>query len=247
MKIFLTGATGVIGRRVVPLLLGRRHDVTACVRSPEAAQKALALGARACVMSLFDADGLRRAVAGHDAVVNLATHIPASSLLMFMRRAWRENDRLRRIGSANLVDAALAGGVQRFVQESFAPVYPDRGDKWIEEDTPLQPVPFNRSLEESERSALRFAATGNGGVVLRFGAFYGADATQTVDLIKAVQRAAGRRCRARRGRFFRRWRTTTRLLRSSPRSMRPPGSTTSSTMSRSPIASSWTRSQKRST
>jgi len=78
--------------------------------------------------------------------------------------------------------------VQRFVQESFAPVYPDRGDKWIEEDTPLQPVPFNRSLEESERSALRFAATGNGGVVLRFGAFYGADATQTVDLIKAVQR-----------------------------------------------------------
>jgi len=107
---------------------------------------------------------------------------------MFFRSAWRENDRIRRIASANLVDAAIAGGVRRFVQESFAPVYPDRGDAWIEEDTPLQPARFNRSIEDAERSALRFDSAGHVGVVLRFGAFYGADATQTLDLIRSVQR-----------------------------------------------------------
>jgi len=188
MKIFVTGATGVVGRRVVPLLLARRHDVTACVQSIAGAQKVLALGARACPASLFDPYALWRAIAGHDVVVNLATHIPSSSVRMFFRSAWRENDRIRRIGVANLVDAALAGGVGRFVQESFAPIYPDRGSDWIEEDTPLEPAPFNRSVEDAERSALRFDAAGHVGVVLRFGAFYGADALQTRDLIRSVQR-----------------------------------------------------------
>jgi len=187
MKIFVTGATGVVGRRVLPLLLARRHDVTACVRSAEGAEKMVALGARACLTSLFDPYELLRAIAGHDAVINLATHIPSSSLRMFFRSAWRENDRIRQIGSANLVDAAIAGGVRRFVQESFAPIYPDRGNDWIDEETPLQPARFNRSVEDAERSALRFDAAGHVGVVLRFGAFYGADATQTVDLIRSVQ------------------------------------------------------------
>ena len=188
MKIFITGGTGVIGRRAIPLLLARRHQVTACVRSSESAHKVLALGACACVVSLFDPEALRRAIAGHDAVVNLATHMPASSFRMFLPGAWRENDRIRRDGVANLVDAAIAGGARRFIQESFAPAYPERGDEWIDEDTSLDPVRYNQSLANAEQSALRFAGAGRAGIVLRFGAFYGADATQTVDLISYVQR-----------------------------------------------------------
>jgi len=188
MKIFLTGATGVVGRRAIALLLARRHQVTACVRSTESACKVRALGASACAVSLFDPQGLRQAIVGHDAVINLATHMPASSLRMFLPGAWRENDRIRRVGAANLVDAAIAGGVHRFIQESFAPAYPDRRNQWIEEDTALDPVPYNQSLVDAEQSALGFAGADRVGVVVRFGAFYGADATQTLDLIRFVQR-----------------------------------------------------------
>jgi len=81
-------------------------------------------------------------MAGHDAVINLATHIPSSTLRMLIPRSWRENDRIRRDGSACLVDAALRAGIVRFLQESFAPAYPDCGSRWITEDTPLAPARY---------------------------------------------------------------------------------------------------------
>jgi len=98
------------------------------------------LGVRAMEVNLFDAAAVSRAVTGHDVVVNLATHIPDPSR-MFLPWAWRENDRLRRVASAILVDASLASTVGRFVQESFAPVYPDSGSEWIEMSLPLFGTP----------------------------------------------------------------------------------------------------------
>jgi nucleoside-diphosphate-sugar epimerase len=96
---------------------------------------------------------------------------------MMLRSAWRENDEIRTTGVANLVDAALACGVPRIIQESFALTYPDRGDAWIDESTPLAPAPHTESSVDAERSAMRFAEQGGAGVVLRFGVFYGPDAT----------------------------------------------------------------------
>jgi nucleoside-diphosphate-sugar epimerase len=110
---------------------------------------------------------------------------------MFLRWAWRENDRLRRVASATLVDAALAAGVGRFVQESFAPVYPDCGDRWIDETVPIEPVRYNRTVADAEASAIRFSQHGGSGIVLRFGGFYGPDAFQTVAMIDAVRRGWG--------------------------------------------------------
>jgi uncharacterized protein YbjT (DUF2867 family) len=77
MKIFVTGASGTIGRRAVVHLLGAGHDVTGLVRS--VGKCAWLEGAGACPVqgSLFDADTMRWALAGHDALVNLATHIPS--------------------------------------------------------------------------------------------------------------------------------------------------------------------------
>ena len=147
-----------------------------------------AAGARPARIDLFDREAVREAAAGHDAVVNLATHIPSSSTRMMLPWAWRENDRIRRVASANLADAALACGAERFIQESFAPVYPDRGGEWIEEDTPLAPARFNRSILDAERSAERFALGGGAGVVLRFAAFYGPDAFQTRDMVRMVRK-----------------------------------------------------------
>ncbi|HKC44404.1 MAG TPA: NAD(P)H-binding protein [Burkholderiales bacterium] len=187
MQIFLAGATGVIGRRAVPLLVAAGHQVSAIGRAPDKRAALERLGAVPVDADLFAPDALRRAVAGHAVVINLATHLP-SGFGMFLPGAWRENDRVRRIGAANLADAAIAAGAERFVQESFAPAYPDRGDEWIDERTPLKPVRYNRSVVDAERAAERFAQSGRIGVVLRFAAFYGPDAWQTLDMIRYVRR-----------------------------------------------------------
>jgi len=86
-----------------------------------------------------------------------------------------------------LVDAAIAGGATRFIQESFAPAYPDRGEAWIDERTPIAPVRYSRSVVDAERSAQRFSSGGRTGVVLRFAAFYGPDSWFTRDLIRYVR------------------------------------------------------------
>ena len=190
MRIFLTGATGatgVIGRRALPLLIGAGHSVTAVVRRPQSHAELVRAGATPIEVDLFAADAVRKTVAGQDAVVNLATHMPAG-YRAFLPGAWAENDRIRRFASANLVDAAMATGATRFIQESFAPVYPDRGDQWIDERTPIAPVRYNRTVADAERSAERFSGSGGAGVVLRFAMFYGPDSWFTRDLIGYVRR-----------------------------------------------------------
>ena len=188
MKIFVTGATGVVGRRAVPLLVRAGHEVTAVARTPEKAAAMQRAGARPVAVDLFDAAGVRRALAGHEAVINLATHIPRSTVRMMLPWAWRENDRIRRDASAVLVDAALAEGVPRFVQESFAPMYPDCGGEWIDEEVPPRPARYNRSTLDAERSAARFTHGGGTGVVLRYAGFYGPDASHVPDLIRFTRR-----------------------------------------------------------
>lgn len=187
MRIFITGATGVVGRRVIPLLLAAGHHVSAVGRTPERCAALEKMGAVGRQVDLFDGDRVRRAVAGHDVVINLATHIPTFSRI-FLPGAWHENERIRRIASANLAEAAKVSGVPRFIQESFAPVYPDRGDEWVEEDTPLHPVRYNRSILDAEAAMTRFAAGGGVGVTLRFAFFYGADSAFTRDAFLYVRR-----------------------------------------------------------
>jgi nucleoside-diphosphate-sugar epimerase len=75
-----------------------------------------------------------------------------------------------------------------FVQESFAPAYPDSGDRWIDETTSLAPAAYNRSVMDAEAATQRFTDVGGRGVVLRFAAFYGPDALQVKDLIHWVRR-----------------------------------------------------------
>src|SRR2546422_9123121 len=96
-KVFLTGATGVIGRRVVPALVAAAHQVTAVGRTAEKRAQLERQGARAVAVDLFDPAAARAAVRGHDVLVNLATHIPPSSQAFFPW-AWRANSRGRRGG-----------------------------------------------------------------------------------------------------------------------------------------------------
>lgn len=174
-RILLTGATGAVGRRVLPLLVSAGHRVTAVGRTSEQHELLRAVGASPISMNLLDPTSVRTAVEGHDVVVNLATHMPSSMLRMLFRRSWRENDRIRREGSAVLASAATAAGVRRFIQESFAPIHADGGADWIDERWPLRPASYNRTTLDAEASAERFGRGGAMGVVLRFAWFYGPD------------------------------------------------------------------------
>ena len=187
MRVFVAGATGVLGRRAVRALVDQGHDVTAVVRSPAKAEVARRSGAAPVEVSLFDPDALRAAVAGHDAVCNLATHIPPVTRAADPR-SWHENERIRSEASRNLVDAALAAGATRFVQESIAFLYGDHGDEWIDASTAqIDRSRFADSVKVAESETARFAASGGRGVVLRFGEFIAPDSDHTLTVLRSAR------------------------------------------------------------
>lgn len=172
MKVFLTGATGVVGRLVVPGLVASGHDVRAVCRRAEAAAALRASGARPVAVDLFDVGAVREAAAGSDAVVHLATNVPALGRAA-RRDAWDLHNRLRVEATSHLVAAARATGAVRFVKESITFTYRDAGDRWIDESAPLLDAPALADTVRGEDLALEFAADGGTAVVLRFGLFYG--------------------------------------------------------------------------
>jgi nucleoside-diphosphate-sugar epimerase len=171
----------------VPLLVAAGHDVSALARSDARAELVRALGATPVRVDMFDAGALRHAVAGHEVVCNLATHIPSPGRMM-TPGAWAENDRIRVEASRNLVDAALAAEARHLVQESVTFLYRDGGDEWIDESSPVDAVANLRSAAVAESEAARVTAAGATGVVLRFASFYGPDSDSTLGMIKLARR-----------------------------------------------------------
>lgn len=186
-KLFVAGATGVLGRRAVVQLIEAGHEVTGIARSDEKAAALHAQGATPARVGLFDPGALKEAVAGHDVVVNLATHIPSLSRAA-LPGAWSENDRIRSEASRNLVDAALATGATRYIQEAISFMYADGGSEWLDEDTPLDLPPLGGSMVDAESHAARFTESGGVGVVLRFGQFYAPEAAHTVAMARMARR-----------------------------------------------------------
>ena len=188
MDVFVTGGTGALGQPVVQRLVAAGHRVRGLARTERAAETLRRLGAEPVRVDLFDAAGLRAAVAGADAVLHLATCIPPPTG-MRKRGAWEENDRIRREGTRNLVDAGLAAGVRTFIYPSVVLAYPDRGDAWIDASS-TAPHPVSdvvQSTLEAEAEVARFTAQGRRGVVLRMGQFYGPDPLSR-ELVKAARR-----------------------------------------------------------
>jgi nucleoside-diphosphate-sugar epimerase len=196
MKVFVTGATGAIGRAAVPQLVAAGHDVKAVARSDAKAAGLRAVGAEPVAVDLFDAGAVRAAVSGSDGVAHLATHIPATRDAV-KKSAWADNNRLRTEATRNLVDAAVAAGAKVFVKESIAFTYEDHGAEWIDEDGPVGGgSPIVAPTLQGEQIAAGFTGDGRRGVVLRFGLFYGPDNPMTADGIRLarwrVSRVAGK-------------------------------------------------------
>ena len=122
MRIFLAGATGAIGRRLIPLLLADGHRVTGTTRSATKAAELKARGVAPVVIDVFDAGALRDALvkAGPEIVIHQLTDLPQVLDPAQMASSRQRNTRLRIEGTANLVAAALGAGARRLIAQSIA-------------------------------------------------------------------------------------------------------------------------------
>ena len=180
MKVFVAGASGVIGRPLVRQLVAAGHDVVG-MTSRETGTAAIADGGgEPVVCDALDADAVKVAVgsARPDVVVNELTKLPRDYDTRNMdERFYAPTNRIRTEGGGNLLDAAIAAGAQRFVTQSIAFLYAPEGEMVKDEDgrpSTDAPAPFGdgvRAMVSHERAVLE--ADGIQGLVLRYGWFYG--------------------------------------------------------------------------
>jgi 2-alkyl-3-oxoalkanoate reductase len=178
MRVFVAGASGAIGTKLVPQLVDRGHEVIGTSRSAEKAEHIRALGAEPVALDLLDRAAVRRAVleAAPDAIVHQATALAELTFSRNFDRTFAKTNRLRTEGTDALLAAAHEAGVGRFVAQSFASFRTAReGGPVKTEDDPLDPAPPAKARESM--AAMRYleeVVTNAGGIALRYGIFYGA-------------------------------------------------------------------------
>ena len=187
MRILITGATGVLGRRTVALALAAGHEVRALARHSANEEALRAAGATPVAADLFARQSLTAAARGSDAIVNLATAIPPLHR-MGEPGAWDLNSRIRTQGAANIAHAAAAAGAARLIQESVSFGYPDRGGDWISESEPYSFPAVRDRGEGCEVEASLAAAGGVAVTILRIGSLYSADSGHTQALRESIRR-----------------------------------------------------------
>jgi nucleoside-diphosphate-sugar epimerase len=178
MKVFVTGATGAIGTRLVPQLVERGHEVVGTTRSQEKAKRLFELGAQPVVLDVLDEGAVGEAVATAqpDAIVHEATALSEAIDFKHLDRSFAQTNRLRTAGTDALLAAARAAGVERFVAQSYTSwPYARVGGPVKTEEDPLDPDPLPEMRETlAAIEHLEKATVDAGGIVLRYGGFYGA-------------------------------------------------------------------------
>lgn len=191
MKVFVTGATGVLGRPVVRKLIKNCHEVRALSRSAANREQLLAAGAIPLPADLFDPVSMASALRDCEAVLHLATRIPGVSELK-KSGVWEVNDRIRTEGTKSLIRAAeSAPSVTTIIYPSISLFYGDGGTEWITAETAkLQPCDVHLSTLSAERDVCQFAdaSPDRKGIVLRFGSFYGPSSPDSVQTIMMAHR-----------------------------------------------------------
>jgi len=183
MNLFLAGASGVIGRRLAPLLLARGYKVFGTTRSPERAAELERDGVVAVVLDVYDRAAVARAVAAArpEVVIHQLTDLSGGFAPDRVAETLASNRRLRTEGTRNLVDAARAAGTRRFVAQSIVWVYA-KGPEPHGEDDPLditstgQRATTVQGVDALERAVLERSPPE--GLVLRYGWLYGPGASE---------------------------------------------------------------------
>ncbi|MEP6648627.1 MAG: NAD(P)-dependent oxidoreductase [Lapillicoccus sp.] len=188
MRVFVAGGTGVIGRRLVPQLVARGHQVTATTTSAGKLGLLGQLGAEGVVMDGLDAASVGQAVAaaGPDAIVNQMTALSVAHAgkpnLRKADRFFAATNRLRSEGNDHLLAAAEATGVSHFVAQGHASMNGIHKGGWVKtEEDPLEVIEGTKAIRHLEDAVVRA-----GGAVLRYGGFYGPGAND--DQVKLVRK-----------------------------------------------------------
>jgi nucleoside-diphosphate-sugar epimerase len=179
MRIFLAGASGAVGRRLIPLLFADGHSVTGTTRSAAKAAELETHGVTPVVLDVFDAGALRDAVvkASSEIVIHQLTDLPQAFDPEQMAASRQRNTRLRVEGTANLVAAARAAAARRLIAQSIAFAYADGSAPHAETDPLASPegedpgATTARGVRALEDALL--GASGIEGIVLRYGRLYG--------------------------------------------------------------------------
>lgn len=182
MRVFVAGATGAVGRELVPALISAGHAVAGLTRVPAKAEALRRAGALPVVADVFDEPSIRQALMSFrpEIVIHELTGLSGMSDLVHFDRTFAATNRLRREGTDLLLTAARDVGVRRFIAQSFCGWPYDRKGGAIKSETealdPAPPAEQRRSLEAIEY--LERTVTGSGapeGIVLRYGVLYGVD------------------------------------------------------------------------
>ena len=191
MRVFVAGASGAIGTRLVPQLIDRGHEVVGTFRSPGNAERIRALGAEPIALDLLDPHAVRTAVleTEPEAIVHQATALADVRFSRHFDRSFAQTNRLRTEGTDALLAAAREAGVRRFVAQSFASLRHARAGGPVKtEDDPLDPSPLPTMRESA--AAMRYldqAVTDAGGIALRYGGFYGAPNDGLIEPVRRRQ------------------------------------------------------------
>ena len=178
MRVFVAGASGAVGTRLVPQLIHAGHEVVGTHHSPANAELLRRLGAKPVMLDLLEASAVREAVleSAPEAIVHEATALGNATWGRNFDKVFARTNQLRTKGTDALLAAAREADVRRFIAQSFASYrYARQGGPIKTEDDPLHPTaPANAQESFAAMNYLEQAVTDFGGIVLRYGGFYGA-------------------------------------------------------------------------
>lgn len=178
MKVFIAGATGVLGRALIRQFRARSHEVVGLARSDEGMRTIHALGAIPARADLFNADALSNVAQGCEVIIHAATAIPVKSYISY--KDWEMNDRIRRDGTRALTICAGNVGAKTYLQQSVIWVARPSNGASFDEDSPCNPHSMLQSALDGEKIAKQAGVKfGFVAGVLRCGWFYSAEAKHT--------------------------------------------------------------------
>jgi 2-alkyl-3-oxoalkanoate reductase len=191
MRVFVAGASGALGSRLVPQLIQAGHDVIGTHHSPASAELLRTLGAKPVMLDLLDAGAVRAAVLQNapEAIVHQATALADATWGRNFDNVFARTNQLRTEGTDALLTAAREADVRRFVAQSFASYrYAREGGPVKTEDDPLDPTPpANGRQSFAAMAYLEQAVTQAGGIALRYGLFYGAPNDGLIEPVRKRQ------------------------------------------------------------